>query len=265
MAWQCKLFHFSCASRLRVTPTFFVHESGGRWHPDFLDILRVGGIVRHVPSYARMAQGRYYSPRNTPGTLLHAAELYGGADDFIVLCDPDMIFVREPEFPRSLSGDYYSFLDYSHEAIVAARERLGLAALEVESRGADLCIGVPHVVPSADARRLAEAWLDAVDAFTPGALWEISMYALGLAAVKLNLRTTLTHLMGFNTPPDAAVASDIIHYCYGDERWSKRFFWEDESVRGVWEPQVSAPRGTVLGEILAQLREAREFYDRFPF
>ena len=36
-------------------------------------------------------------PRNTAGTLLHAAEMCAD-DDFIVLCDPDLLFVRKVTF-----------------------------------------------------------------------------------------------------------------------------------------------------------------------
>ncbi|HEY0099682.1 MAG TPA: hypothetical protein VGB76_12095 [Pyrinomonadaceae bacterium] len=264
MAWQCKLFHFSCVSRLRLTPTFIVHESGKDWHPDFRDIVRAGGIVRHAPSYALTPQGQRYSPRNTPGTLLHAAELYRGTDDLIVLCDPDMLFVNEPKFPRMLSGEYYPYMRYDQEAVQTARQKLGVAACEIESRGSELCLGVPHVVPSADAQRLAETWLEAIDAFPP-VLWEISMYALGLAAVKLKMRIELTYMLGFSHRMDAPIVWDMIHYCYGDERWSKHHFHYDEQARAVWKPQVDAPGGTVLGEILAQLREAGEFYGRFTF
>src|SRR3712207_2776362 len=96
MAWQCKLFHFSCVTRLGATPTFVVHDSGSDWHPGFRDIVRAGGVVRHAPGYAVTPRGFHYRPRNTPGTLLHAADLCEGADDLIVLCDPDMIFVRAP-------------------------------------------------------------------------------------------------------------------------------------------------------------------------
>ena len=262
MAWQCKLFHYSCLTRTGLTPTVIVHESGHDWHPDFRDIIRAGGRVRHAPSYAYMRGGFHYPPRNTPGSLLHAAEMSEGRDDFIVICDPDMLFVRKPKLPRALSGEFYPYMNYDHEAVVTARERMGVTARAVKARGSRVCLGVPHVVPAASARTLAETWIEAIDAFPP-VLWEISMYALGLAAVKLKMKITLTRMMGFSHRMDAALAWDMIHYCYGDERWSKHFFRSDERARGVWEPRVTAPRGTVLGEILSQLGEARDFYRRF--
>jgi hypothetical protein len=142
---------------------------------------------------------------------------------------------------------------------------VGVGADEVERRGRDLCLGVPHVVAVADAPRLAEAWLEAVDAFPQG-LWEISMYALGLAAAKLKMPVELSYdVLGFSYPLDGPVARDMIHYCYGDKRWSKHFYRDEEGARRVWEPQVTAPPGTNLGEILSQLREARTFYHRLTF
>ena len=47
-------------------------------------------------------------PRNSAGTLLHAAELCA-EDDFIVFCDPDLLFVRKVTFP-SLSFRKLLFL-----------------------------------------------------------------------------------------------------------------------------------------------------------
>jgi hypothetical protein len=54
----------------------------------------------------------------------------------------------------------------------------------------------------------------------------------------------------------------VVHYCYGDERWSKRQFWTEQGVPQVWEARARAKRGSVLAEVLGQLREARRFYAR---
>src|SRR5262245_51915604 len=106
MAWQCKLFHYSCVSRVGMTPTIFVHDSGHRWHPAFGDIVRTGGHVHCLSSYARTSAGHFYQPRNTAGTLIEAANIL--RDEHLVLCDPDMIFLRKPEFEPILSGSFYS-------------------------------------------------------------------------------------------------------------------------------------------------------------
>ena len=48
------------------------------------------------------------------------------------------------------------------------------------------------------------------------------MYAFGLAVVKLGLKLTITQMATTNFRPDEQVREPIIHYAYGDERWSKR-------------------------------------------
>ncbi len=70
LAWQCKLFHYSCVSRLEQTPLFVVHERDKDWRTEFKEIVNIGGKVRAAPSY-RASNG--YSPRNTAGSLLQAA------------------------------------------------------------------------------------------------------------------------------------------------------------------------------------------------
>lgn len=261
MAWQAKLFHFSCLTRLAQPPVLVVHGAGGELHPDFQEVERAGGRVVRAPSYRMTAYGYAYPPRNTAGTLLHAAELCEDADDFIVLCDPDMIFVRRPQFPSALAGDFYSYMDYDREFVAPACRALGLAPESVGPQKEELRCGAPYVIPAAKARDFAETWLKAIDLFPPRN-WENSMYAFGLTAVRLGLRVQLTSLMESNYRPHAGRSGDVIHYCYGDETWSKRHYFTEEQARRVWEPQVSAPRETVLGEILAQIREARDFYRR---
>ena len=44
------------------------------------------------------------------------------------------------------------------------------------------------------------------------------------------------------------------------ERWTKRNYFRDEEIHDLWNPTIEAPEGTILGEILAQIREARDFY-----
>ena len=262
LAWQAKLFYFSCITRLKHTPTIIVHERGSEWHPDFEDLVKAGGTVRSAPSYRVTAHGDDYVPRNTAGTLLHAAQTCAEQDEFIVLCDPDMIFVRQPEFLKSLSGEHYGYMNYDREPVAIAAEKMGIALKLIDSQKAELSCGVPYVIPVADAYRLAEVWLEAIDAFPPRQ-WEDSMHAFGLAVVKLGLKVTLTHIMSHNYWPDEMLYGDIIHYCYGDDSWSKRHYFTEDKVRRVWTPTVEAKRGTILGEILSQIQEARDFYSSF--
>src|SRR5262245_39158383 len=119
LGWQTKLFHFSCVSRLRQSPMIIVHDCGdSRLQPDFLELEKAGANVCRAPSYRHSYDD--YLPRNTAGTLLHASQLCSEQDEFIVLCDPDMIFVRQPDFSKSLSGEYYGYMNYDREPIKTA-------------------------------------------------------------------------------------------------------------------------------------------------
>jgi len=53
----------------------------------------------------------------------------------------------------------------------------------IEAQKGELRCGVPYVIPVSDAGRLAELWLEAIDAFPPRR-WEDNMYAFGLAVAK---------------------------------------------------------------------------------
>jgi hypothetical protein len=163
LAWQCKLFHFSCLTRVKQTPLFVVHERERDWLPDFKDIVNRGGKVRSAPTY-RSAAAPNYSPRNTAGTLLQAAMIGYHRDDFIVLFDPDMIFLRKPTFLKRLAAEHYSFLDLRPEVRDAAA-KLGINSQVLNRRRKEISCGVPYVVPVAAARELAEAWLEAIDSF----------------------------------------------------------------------------------------------------
>jgi len=260
LAWQCKLFHFSCVSRLGQTPVFVVHESAARdLQAGFEEIAKAGGLVRRAPSYELNAQGEAYLPRNTPGTLMQAAEDYGTQSEFFLLCDPDIIFLRPPVLPETLSGDYCSYMNFDHDFVETARRALGLEREPIDAQKESLRCGTPYVVPTTNAAHLAAKWIEAIEAF-PSRRWEDVMYAFGLAAIKLNLKVTLTRFAENNYWPDAIPQADAIHYCYGDENWSKRQYYTEAEARSVWEPKVKAPPETILGELLSQIREARDFY-----
>lgn len=264
MAWQCKLLHFSCVSRLNQPPTIILHESGAEWHPDFYEILKVGGLVRSAPNFKTTRHGDAYTPRNLAGTLLCAAQMYTGREEeFIVICDPDMIFVRPPDFPETLAGDYCSYIDFDQDFVEVAMRSLGISRDMVNTEKEKLRCGGPYVVPVASAHSLAEAWLEAVDAFSPRR-WEDVMYAFGLAVIKLGLDATLTRMAQSNYWPYAALDADVIHYCYGDEEWSKRRYFTEDQIQEVWEPSLIPPNGTVVKEIISQIREAKKFYE-VPF
>lgn len=260
MAWQCRLFHYSCVTRLGLRPVFVVHELEREWHPYYFDIVAAGGIVRSAPSYRRTKNGDDYSPRNTAGTLLQAAEIGYSRNDFIVVCDPDMIFLRRFTLPGTLSSEGCSNLNYDKRKVRNAARRLGITSDLLDRRKQEVECSVPHVIPVAYARSLAEAWLEAIDAFRPGE-WQTSMYAFGLAVIKLGLELKLTRLVALNNEQYADVGdADIIHYSYGDKTWSKRHYWTSKQAPKVWKPTVRFPRRTILGEIISQIDEAGVFY-----
>ncbi len=259
MAWQAKLLHFSCLSRLKQAPVFIVHERGNDLHPGFKEILNTGGSVFEVPSYRRTKHGDEYPPRNTAGTLWHASSLLVGHSSHLVLLDPDMIFVRPPVFPNTLSGDFCSYINFNRDFAQTAIRVFGVPPEMVAEQNQTLRCGVPYVIPIADARALAEVWLEAVDSFPPRK-WENIMYAFGLAAVKLGMPVTQTRIAQTNYSQSDPLEGDLVHYCYGDESWSKRHYFTEDKTERVWELQVNAPHNTVLGEILSQIKEAREFF-----
>ena len=265
MAWQARLFHYSCVTRVGAAPLIVVHGSAEReLHPYFHDIARTGGAVCRAGSFRASAAGDRYAPRNTPGTLLSAAELWEeeAADDAcFVLCDADMLFVRRPAFPLALTGDDSNFMDYGDPRVVAAAARLGVSPPELAARAPGLCVSVPHVIPAAIARPFGETWLDAIDLF-PTRGYIDSMYAFGLAAIALELEVLTTRLAKTNFEPDAPADADMIHYAYGDDRWNKRAFTTPEQIAALWTPAPPPDSPGILGEIVRQLAGAREFYAR---
>ena len=260
MAWQSKLFHFSCLSRLQESPVIVVHETGEELlHRDFQDIVKAGGRVVRAQSYKLSARGDSYRPRNTPGTLLSVVEEFGAQHQFIVLCDPDMIFARGVEFPETLTGDFCSYINFDRDFVEGARRALSIPRSLIDEQKESLRCGVPYVIPVNAARSLGEAWLEAIDAF-PARKWEDVMYAFGLAALKLGLKVELTRMAQSNYWPDAILKMDVVHYCYGDAVWNKRHYFREAQARNVWQPLVETPAGTILGEILKQIGEAEKFY-----
>jgi hypothetical protein len=261
--WQAKLFYYSCVTRLGVQPLFIVHATGRPWEPEFYELVRAGADVKMVPSYVIDER----LPRNTAGTLLHASEMCAD-DDFIVLCDPDLLFVRKVIFPSFLSGNYYSYLQYRQPSVEAAVKNLGLQREIRGRKDPQLCCGVPYVIPTRDARRLAEAWLEIVDAFPQRGfheMWTDIMYAFGLALLKLRLKLRLTHQVDTNFRPYARRRHDIVHYSNGDKAWDKRQFLRRQDIPNAWHPPFEAKKGTVAHEIFRQINEARAFYSDLAF
>jgi hypothetical protein len=259
MGWQCKLFYFSCVTRLNQQPIIIVHDSGRKWYPGFYDLVKAGCAVYPAPSFRVNGSGDDYAARNTPGSLIQAAQCFAGQDGFIVLCDPDMIFTRAVEFPEILSGEFSSLMDYDLDSVSEALGQLGIEHETLDLRKDTLRCSVPYVIPVGQAHELGTTWLHAIDALSPRR-WEDVMYAFGLALVKLGLKLNITRLADTNYWPDEKVSAPIIHYAYGDDRWTKRDYFTVEQAEAVWQTREEATEGTILDEVLTQIRQAGDFY-----
>ena len=262
MAWQAKLAHYSCLSRLGQPAIVVVHQGGGRALRDFADIRRTGGLTVAAPSYRSTGGGRDYAPRNTAGTLLEAAHVVGPRVDYLVLCDPDVVFRRPLVAGPTLAGAACGYMDYGEQPVRAAMKRLGIDPRRVGSEeDGRLCCGIPYIIPRALAEPLALAWLEAIDAF-PRPRWEDVMYAFGLAVLTLRLRLRRLRLADTNFDGSARARAPVVHYCYDNPLWSKRRFPSGLSAHRVWRPPGGAAPGSVLAEIFQQLAEAGRFYSR---
>ncbi|MGH7509247.1 MAG: hypothetical protein ACREMZ_07225 [Gemmatimonadales bacterium] len=261
MAWQAKLAHYSCVTRLDHAPLVVVHHRDSRQLQDFNDIAAAGGWVLRVPSYRITNRGFDYVPRNCAGTLLEAARVVDPRIEWLILCDPDVVFARRPRFGRTLAAAQCGYLDYSEPPVREAMRRLGLAPDAISPSDIELCCGIPYVIPRMLAEPLARSWLEAVDAFVPPR-WEDLMYAFGIAVRMLDLRLRRTRMADTNYVPDAPVRAPVLHYCYDTQLWTKRRFGSSRAARRVWMPPPGAKPGTVLAEIFDQLREAHRFYSQ---
>lgn len=259
IAWQCKLFYFSCVTRMNHQPVVIVHDWGDEWHPDFYELAKAGCAIYSAPNYRYDREGNDYACRNHPGSLLRATELFRDQDVFIVLCDPDMVFARRVEFPETLAGEFSSFMDYDRDFVNEVLPKLGVTRDTLDQQKDSLHVSVPYVVPSRIARELGELWLSAIGYFGPRR-WEDVMYAFGLSAVKLGFPVEVMHLVDHNYWPEETLQAPMIHYAYGDDRWNKRDYSTDKTNKDVWNPPDAYPPETILGELARQIKEAREFY-----
>lgn len=259
LAWQAKLAHYSCLTRLGQAPLIVAHERRAAWPADYDEITRTGGTVLPAPSYRRTARGFLYAARNSAGTLLEAARYLPRSVDTLILCDADVVFTRACRFPRTLSAAPCGYLDYTRPRVHAAMRRLGLPLARVRTYGTALHCGIPYVVPRRHAAELARVWLEASDAFAVP-VWEDIMYAFGFAVALLGLPLRRINLAQTNFVAGAAVAAPAIHYCYDNRAWTKRRHASVRAAARVWTSRTRVRRGTVLGEVLGQLREAGRFY-----
>lgn len=277
MAWQAMLFHFSCVTRLGRPPIVMVHTHGEPLLPGFERIRATGGLVQTAPNY-RDRNGVSYPPRNTAGSLKHVET----DADYIVLCDPDMLFLQPLPFEeltlseRQISFDFCGYLDpdsavYQPTLDNVCRE-VGLDPDRLRQPVVDG--GVPHVIPTRWQRPLSDAWFEMMECFPsihsegqdlPHKDWLVTMWALVMATHRLDLEPVMTKLCVTNCyedqplPPLDAVGPRVLHYCYGGPGFDKRRL-DNPWDAGTFVGNPPDDDGSIAAAIRQQLREAREFF-----
>ncbi len=289
LVWQAMLFHYSCVTHLGRPPIVVVHKHDDEpLLPGFERIRASGGIVQIAPSY-RHVRGVLCPPRNTAGSLRHVET----DADFIVLCDPDMLFLQPLPFDeltltsRQVSFDFCGYLD--PEAAVyqpVLDETCRAAGIPPEKlRQPVVNGGVPHVIPTVWQTKLSDEWLNLMELFPtigstrsetagvdsppsgaePHKDWLATMWAVVMALHQLNLEPVMTTLCVTNChedrpmPPLGPTGPKLLHYCYGGPGFEKRLFGNSHnSEEAVWA--VPPDDGTISGAIRRQLREAGRFY-----
>jgi hypothetical protein len=282
VGWQAQLWHHACLVRLGRAPLVVVHGDEPALAQPYLDLIAHGGRVQRAPNY-RTVKGVSYAARNTAATLLHAES----DADYLVICDPDMLVAapwpleRYALGARQASLDAVAYLDVDDDARpwlepACRRARLSLRQL----RRFRVSGGVPHIVPTGLQRDLGSTWLRLHDAFRPhdgpnthpdvnpsqlpwsslASMWSLLMalYKLGIEPVVT--RFCMTNFQGNLDPRDDGFPDrPLLHYCYGDETFNKRSYFNHPGGRGrVWNARARA--GTINRLVCDALRAAGEFY-----
>jgi hypothetical protein len=259
MGWQTQLFCFSALTTLGQYPTIIVHQTGFPLRPEFSMLRDDGFNLIETQSFSVFRKGKY-PPRNEIGSLLTIASMPSFAAEHILFCEPDMLFVGPLEYRDTLSGEFYHYLHYEQNHIMRAAEKVGLADV-TEKLNETNRIGVPYLIPVRDVKRIASRWIEVLDAFDIPE-WIDIMYAFGFALRLEGIHPETTHVMNDNLLQSKSLTGRIIHYCYGDSIWSKRSFVDRSPLN---KPDWSLPRansGTVLHEIVRQIRDAKKFIPR---
>jgi len=282
VAWQAMLFHYSCLKHTGHAPLVVVHgDTTERLVAGLQRLERHGGRIQRVPNF-RLHRGFDYAPRNTPGTL----RCVESDADYLVLCDPDMIFFGPGRFERHRLAEDQITLDRvpymavngetrSYLSAACKRAGVSLKRLAREQLGG----GVPHIVPISLQPALSREWFRSLDFFFPVGTasrvrtltgqpqisWLAGMWALIFAIHRLGLRPVKTQfaLSNFDGALTRLPPLDgnpfLIHYCYGDSVFNKReFYGASGACANVWN--VRASDESVSGRICREVAAATEFY-----
>lgn len=259
LTWQTQLFCFSAISRLNQAPIIIVHKSDEPLRREFHQLKRCGCTVIEAPSF-RLHRTGLYAPRNELGSLFTLGSVLE-LDQPVLFCEPDMLFVSPIHYDECLTGEYYSYMNYSEDRVRAAAQKLGAERLikDLNNFGK---IGVPYLIPGRVVRRLSERWLEALDSFDE-LRWIDIMYAFGLALAMDGLEAHTSHIMNHNFWPLERLTRRLIHYCYGNALWNKRSFRLGRTPLDPHEAIVAdVPANSIIDEIMRQISEARLFFAR---
>lgn len=279
--WQAMLFHYSCLTHQRVAPLVVVHKGDEPLLSGFEWIAAAGGRVQAAANF-RDLHGYIYPPRNTPATLGFAET----DAEYLVLCEPDMVFLQPMELervgmqPNCVTFDRLTYLDANRAeyqpALDDACRRLGVDPQVLRTQ--PINGGVPHILPTRLKAEISELWMEALEQFVqlardrakesrdePEINWVSGMWSTVLAIRRLKLTPIFTQFCLPNEkgthplPPIRPEGPTIIHYCYGGDDFNKRDYRDfDGAMERVWK--VAPDDGTIHGAIRGQLLAAREFY-----
>jgi hypothetical protein len=279
LAWQCLLFHHSCITHLGQAPIIVVHGDDGPLVSGYRILQKKGGIIQRLPTY-RFAGGVDYAGRNLWASLKGVKT----SADNIVLCDPDVIFLRHVDFAKIAAG-----LD--GEAV--SLERVGYMAVGDHNRpileevcrsswidkrlldGITTSGGMPYIIPIDLRRRIAREWAALTEDCLLTSLrhhgqmnldvWISIMWGFVFAALRNGIPMSLTNMCVANDRYAEEQASNlrnrqIVHYCDGDDIFNKRNYVNGEdALNAVWKAR--APEGTINGAVTKAIHEAAVFYD----
>jgi hypothetical protein len=255
MAWQTQVFCFSCLTRLKLRPVVVVHQSTQPLREEFCLLQRYGCIVLEAPSFSAHPKGKYL-PRNEAGSLLAVSQITALNTEHILLCEADMLFLKSLDYPDAVSGEFYRYLHYQYEHIRSAAQKFGLGR-RIGTLNKAFRIGVPYLIPLRHARQIALRWLEVLDSFE-AIYWIDIMFAFGIALMVEKLDAKTTCRMQGNLHYDQRVTRHLIHYGWANPGWDKRSYrdrspFDDESL------PFGKP-GTVLAEMMSQIRETSNFF-----
>ena len=279
VAWQAMVLHYTCMKQMKQAPIIVVHSNDDEELLSPFDLIRRhGGRIQQARNF-RGDGGWEYPPRNTAGSL----SVVQSHADYLVVCDPDMIFFRPlPLEHFVLSNNQVSYDSVSY-LFVNEDNR---AKLEGPSRAAgveldpltDRCFsgGVPHIIPRSLQEPLSRDWLECMSFFEPNdpALlkqpgvhidWLATMWALTFAIHRLELSVVMTDWSITNCPGTISPGqldnqqASVIHYCFGDEEFDKRDFMDESgAISRVWKCSCSSH--TVNDLIVNAIRETADFF-----